>query len=172
MSECIFILTDANPNLDLTDSVNDLTRRRRTHTLFPGGDFLMVRVRVNDDEREALKQAALAAVPIVAKLRQQRAELDGRIASMEAILQAYEDVLGVRRTRPAGPGKMRRGQVMAHIDAVLGRGGDYTEPELRQAIFQNVSIAYSRPTIYSALRRGAKSGRYELKDDKRWRMRA
>jgi hypothetical protein len=129
--------------------------------------------RTNEQEREALKNAAYATAPLLTRLRQQRADLDQRIQRLEAVIAAYEDSLGKRRRRaspdqPIMP-KVPRGQVRQHIDALLERGGDYSDAELRQALFSEFGIRYARSSIYVVLRRGEKSGRYELKDGKRWR---
>jgi hypothetical protein len=136
----------------------------------------MTMTRATEEEREALRRAAEAASPILAKLRQQRGDLDRRIARLEMILSAYDETLGKRRRAIADDqpvmAKMRRGQVGSHIDAVLGGGADYTEPELRAAIFKTVGISYTRSSVYAVLKRGEKAGRYELKDGKRWRMKS
>lgn len=130
--------------------------------------------RVSQDEREALRQASYAAAPILAKLKEERADLDARIARFEAIVDAHEQSLG-RRPRAASSGDghsagegLRRGRVTEHIDAILGGGGDYKEPELRAAIWEKFGIKYNRATTYTALRRGD-GKRYEQKE-KRWRM--
>lgn len=139
--------------------------------------------RPTEDEREALKQAALAATPILERLRREREELNARILRFENIVAAAEDTSGRRTKRAAGPApapasngvaadsvKIRRGQAAEHIDAVLKEGGDYSEPELRKQIADRFHITYSRATIYTVLRRGL-GKRYDLKDKRRWRMR-
>jgi putative NADH-flavin reductase len=131
--------------------------------------------RVTEEEREALHQAAKAAVPILAKLTRDRDELNEKISHFETVIAAYEDILG-RRARKMNTSqeeaseKIRpyRGQAKEHIDLVLGGGSDYTEPDLRKAIKTRFGMAYSRATIYTALRRG-KGTRYEEKDGNRWR---
>lgn len=128
--------------------------------------------RPSESEREALKQAAMAALPILAKLKEERTDLDKRIATFENVVAAYDESLG-KRPRKTTEGqddqKPKRGQVAEHIDAVLTAGGDYDEPELRKLIAQRFQVVYPRPTVYTALRRGRKAGKYEQKE-KRWRM--
>ena len=131
--------------------------------------------RVTQDEREALRQAALAAGPILAKLKEQRADLDARIERFQAIVDAHEESLGrrPRSSAPDGTGvtdTMRRGKATEHIDTILSDGGDYKEPELRAAIWQKFGIRYSRATTYTALRRG-EGRKYEQKE-KRWRLKS
>ena len=130
--------------------------------------------RVTQDEREALRQAALAAGPILAKLKEQRADLDARIERFQAIVDAHEESLGRRArssTSDAGAvDPMRRGKATEHIDVILGEGGDYKEPELRASIWQKFGIKYSRATTYTALRRG-EGKKYEQKE-KRWRLKS
>ncbi|MFQ5827533.1 MAG: hypothetical protein ACE5JD_00055 [Candidatus Methylomirabilia bacterium] len=114
------------------------------------------------------------------KLEQDRADLDDRIASLRAAIAAWEAISGKRPRKSPTPASaesaeaipshpIKRGQVAQHIDAILKAGGDYDEPDLRKAIFDRFNVVYGRPTIYSALRRGRKIGRYEQKE-KRWRM--
>ncbi len=129
--------------------------------------------RMTEPEREALRLAATAAVPILANLKEERADLDKRIASYEHIVAEYNAVLSGRRLRksssgedqPAGP---KRGQVGEHIDAILTGGSDYKEPEIRRAIWERFGIKYSRATTYTTLRRG-EGKKYEQKE-KRWRL--
>jgi len=132
--------------------------------------------RLTQDEREALRQAALAAVPILAKLREEKSDLEARIARFQSIVDAHEESLG-RRPKPAAPASgenlmelMRRGQVTEHIDNILAGGSDYKEPELRAAIWQKFGVKYSRATTYTALRRG-EGKKYEQKE-KRWRLKS
>lgn len=130
---------------------------------------------VSEEEGEALRMAAEAVAPILTKLKEERADLDERIARCESVIAAYEAALGRRPRKPAGeavPGqKPKRGEVAKHIDSILQGGADYDEPEIRKLIAQRFQVAYPRPTVYSVLRRGRGAGRYEQKDT-RWRMRA
>ncbi len=129
--------------------------------------------KVSEEEKEALRQAAEAAGPILAKLREERTDLDERIARFECVVAAYEAVLGKRPRKSVGEAgsaqKPKRGEVAKHIDSVLQGGGDYDEPEIRKLIAQRFQVAYPRATVYTALRRGKDAGRYEQKE-KRWRM--
>jgi hypothetical protein len=127
--------------------------------------------RMTADEKEALRLAATAAVPILTRLRQERADLEQRIEKYQHIVEEYETSIGARRPRRSAEGDTegpRRGMVNEHIDAVLGGGGDFKEPEIRRAIWERFAIKYSRATTYTALRRGD-GKKYEQKE-KRWRM--
>lgn len=129
--------------------------------------------KVSEEEKDALRQAAEAAGPILSRLREERADLDERITRFESIIAAYEAVLGKRPRKSAGEDtcgqKPRRGEVAKHIDAILQGGGDYDEPEIRKLIAQRFQVAYPRATVYTALRRGKDAGRYEQKE-RRWRL--
>ena len=139
-------------------------------------------VRSSETEREALRQAAEAATGLLPKLQQDRSDLDARIASLEAVIAAWEAVSAKRPKKPGSPPqvspaaggaprgtKHKRGQAAEHVSAILGSGGDYEEPELRKAIAQRFNVVYGRSTVYTILRRGRNAGKYEQKD-KRWRM--
>lgn len=137
--------------------------------------------RQSDDERDALKKAADAVAPILTRLRQKRRELDERITRLEAVMIAYKrEGIGKRTRTEFDPesgepiaqtvmAKMPRGQVKAHINAVLEAGAIYSLPDLRKAIFDRFGIRYNRPTVYSALRRGAREGIFEQKEGS-WRL--
>src|SRR5438445_13717044 len=87
--------------------------------------------RPSEEEREALRQAAVAAVPIMRKLADERARLDARIARLQAIVDGYEDLLGRPPRRAQNddqPDSHPRGKAGAHVDAVLMEGGEYTGP--------------------------------------------
>ena len=108
------------------------------------------------------------------KLRREKAEIEERLAPLLLVVSAYEASLGKRPRKPAMGSdglpveKIKRGQVVEHIDAVLTSGGDYTEPDLRRMIAQRFNIVYGRSAVYTALRRGLNI-KYEKKE-KRWRM--
>jgi len=143
----------------------------------PLDEFCFVRyvrliMRVTEAEREALRVAALAAMPVLEKLREERDDLNRRIGVLEAVVSSYEDLLlGKRARRPAQEGegeeRPRRGQVHEHVEAILSSGGEFTEPELRAELSERFGVRYSRGTVYSALQRG-KGKKFEVKD-KRWR---
>ncbi len=126
--------------------------------------------RLTDEELEALRLAAVAAVPLIAKWKAERAALDARVAKFEALVSEYEEITGNRLLPMGGveEGKPKRGQVVQHIEAVLSSGGDFKEPEIRREIWKRFAIKYSRATVYTALRRG-EAKRFEQKE-KRWRM--
>lgn len=133
--------------------------------------------KVNEAEREAIRQAAEAATTLVEKLERDRTAIDERIASLRAVISAWESLSSKRPRRTAispAPGKgnstdkIKRGQVVEHIDSIL-KDGAYKEPELRKLIAERFQVAYNRSTVYSALRRGEKDERYE-QDSKRWRL--
>jgi len=112
-------------------------------------------------------------MPVLAKLKEERDDLNRRISTLEGILSSYEDALGGRRARRSvqedgGDSEQpRRGQVHEHIEMVLGSGGEFTEPELRAELATRFGVKYSRGTVYSALQRG-KGIKFEVKE-KRWR---
>jgi hypothetical protein len=124
--------------------------------------------RFTEPEREALRQGAFAAAPVIAKLKHERNELDIRIARLEAVVSAYEEILGKRPRREGEGGKTPRGQVGEHVDAILAGGGDYKESEIRRVIWERFGIKYARGATYTALRRG-EGKKYEQKE-KRWRL--
>jgi transposase len=130
-------------------------------------------MRITEAEREALKAAAHAAMPVLAKLKEERDDLNRRITTLEGIISSYEDALGGRRVRRPpheeadSVQQPRRGQVHEHIEMVLGSGGEFTEPELRSELAARFGVSYSRGTVYSALQRG-KGIKFEVKE-KRWR---
>lgn len=132
-------------------------------------------------ERETLHRAAEAATALLPKLERKRAELDQKIASLRAVIAADKTMSGKGQAKPESPAhvspdeqksqettKPKRGQVTEHIDAILKSGGQYEEPELRQAIAQRFQVAYGRSTVYTALRRGRDAGKYE-QEKKKWR---
>jgi hypothetical protein len=127
--------------------------------------------KANEPERETLRQAAEAAKALLPKFERKVAELQNRIASLRAVIDAHGALSG-RRARSVAPGeprsaKVKRGDVGRHIDQVLGEG-TYEEPEIRHRLVERFQVGYSRGTVYSALSRGKKSGRYEVDDKKRW----
>lgn len=135
------------------------------------------------DEKDTLRQAAEAAAGLIAKKEQERAKLDADLARLQAVIDAWETVSG-KKPKKAPPLKIdvsdeinptdhvqvKRGQVREHVDAILSSGGDYTEPELRKQLMERFNVEYGRPSVYTALRRGRKEGRYEQKEGKRWRL--
>lgn len=139
--------------------------------------------KVSESEREALRHSAEAALAILPKLDQERAELDERIASLRAVVAAHEAMSGKRpkklvaavqvsagdADKPQEARKTKRGQVYEHVDAILSGGADYPEPDIRQMIAQRFNVVYGRSTVYAALRRGREAGKYEQKE-RRWRM--
>lgn len=133
--------------------------------------------RAGENEKEALRQAAEAARGLLEKAEKERTKIEATIARLKAVIAAWEEVSGKRPKRageaPAGEetpkASVKRGQVAEHVDTILRSGGDYEEPELRKLIAQRFSVAYGRPSIYSALRRGARADKYEQKEG-RWRV--
>lgn len=134
--------------------------------------------RISDNEREAIKQGADAARTALPKLRQQRADLDERIVSLESLIKADELFNGSRKTKAetsdvgdfGEPRKrVRRGQVAKHVDAVLADGIAKDEPTIRQKIKEAYGETYGRATVYTALRRGERDHRY-MKSGKMWRL--
>jgi hypothetical protein len=130
--------------------------------------------RFSDEEREALRLAAQAAVPVLAKLEREYADLGRRISLHKATIAEYETSLGRRPRNPAsvsveGNGnKTPRGQVVEHIDAVLISGVGLVEPDLRKQVNERYGTAYTRASIYSVLQRGYRVGKYEMRPDKTW----
>lgn len=135
--------------------------------------------RISDNEREAIKQGADAARTALPKLRQQRADLDERISSLESLIKADDLFNGPRKTKAETSDvgevseptrkRVRRGQVPKHIDAVLADGIAKDEPTIRQKIKETYGETYGRATVYTALCRGAKDHRY-LKDGMKWKL--
>jgi hypothetical protein len=134
--------------------------------------------RRNETEKETIRAAADAARAMLPRLLQQRAQLDQRIANLQAVVTVWDAVSGKRlKTDLAVSGadgtavnpRARKGQVPAHIDEILREGGEYDEPELREAINKRFSLDYKRGTIYTSLRRGFDSGKY-AKAGKKWKL--
>lgn len=133
--------------------------------------------RMTDEERDALKKAAETAKSILPKLQAQKLLVDDRIAKFQAVIDAWESISGRRSRTEASQAsdgsvlqirkRMPKGQVVKDIDQVLSAGGEYEEPELREAITEKVGVTYKRATIYTCLRRGQKIHKYLLKD-KKW----
>jgi hypothetical protein len=134
--------------------------------------------RVSDSERGALRQAADTARSVLPKLRDQRASLEERIASLESVIKADELFNGTRREDSSQASsvsdspksqRVRKGQVARHVDEVLSEGTAMDEPTIREKIGAKFGESYGRATVYTALRRGARNHRY-LKDGKLWRL--
>jgi hypothetical protein len=129
-------------------------------------------VKMTGPELDALRQASEAADPIIRRLTEERAEIDGRIAKFQAIVDAYDEAAG-RRSKAAGddarrrPRRTRRGEVGGYVDAIFGDGGKFTEHELRARIVEKFSVEVPRGTVYSTLIRGRKAGRY-LQSGEKW----
>ncbi len=133
--------------------------------------------RVGENERETLRQAAEAAQALLPKAEQDRARAVATIERLRAVVSAWEAISGKRPKKPEESAsgevapKVKRGQVAEHVEAILRSGGDYEEPEIRKLIAERFHVTYGRPSIYSALRRGIKPGKYELKEG-RWRIKS
>jgi hypothetical protein len=131
--------------------------------------------KISEAEREALRQASEAAIPIIRRLTQERAEIDQRIARFQAIADAYEEAIGRRPRAASGddarkrPRRTRRGEVAGYIAAILGDGGKFTEQEIRNRIIEKFAADVPRGTVYSTLTRGRKAGKYEQTGEK-WSM--
>ncbi len=115
--------------------------------------------RTRDNERTTIRHAAEAAAAMLPRLKRERAKLDQRIASLEAVISAYGALTGKRQnttpaaTTPASPKRGKRGQVVEHIDTILRSEAAYDEPTLRQKLAECFEVAYKRSTVYSTLRR-------------------
>jgi len=132
--------------------------------------------RIPEEEREVIRQSAESSAAILPRLERQREALNDRIDKLRMVIQAWEAMSGKRllkATNNEAGGEAQekpvRGQVATHIDAILQTGGDFEEPELRTLIADRFHIQYRRSTVYSALRRGLETKKYE-QDGKRWRM--
>jgi hypothetical protein len=135
--------------------------------------------RAGDTERETIRIAADSASKLLPSLHQKRAKLDGQIANLQAVIDAWESISGKRsKTDPSvqdgGTGakirtRVKRGQVPEHINQILQAGGAYDEPELRKAITEKFGATYSRATVYTSLRRGLKDHKY-VQNGKKWSL--
>jgi len=133
--------------------------------------------RIKEEEREAIRRAAESAASIMPKLEKEREVLKDRIDRLRLVIEAWEAMSGKRLLKTTNneavgtvPEKPTRGQAAAHIDTILQAGGDFEEPELRSLIAERFHVEYRRSTVYSALRRGRDTNKYE-QDDKKWRIR-
>lgn len=129
--------------------------------------------RITEEEREAIRRAAESAASILPKLEKEREALKDRIDKLRAVTEAWEALSSKRSLRTTTNGtvgtvleKPARGQVSAHIDAILATGGEFKESELRKMIAEQFHVEYQRSTVYSTLRRANK---YEH-DGKKWRL--
>jgi len=123
-------------------------------------------------ERETLRISAETATKLLTKLHEERDKIDARITSLEAVVTAYDTLVG-RRTKAeteTANGKKRapKGQVLKHVEAVL-QDGEYDEPSLRKAIADKFGANYGRATVYTCLRRGANEHRF-LQNGKKWSL--
>jgi hypothetical protein len=115
--------------------------------------------RASKNERTTIRHAAEAATAMLPRLKQARADLDQRMASLEAVISAYGALTGKRQnttpaaTSPTSPNRVKRGQVVEHIDTILRSEAAYDEPTIRQKMAECFEIAYKRSTVYSTLRR-------------------
>ena len=137
--------------------------------------------KTTEAERDALRQAAEASAVILEQLEREQSKLSERIASLRAVVQAWEFLSGKRTQKSSyrvvsteltqlplretlqatQTRRARKGKVMEHVDAILCSGGEFEERELRRQIEQRFGVSYGRPSIYSALVRGKKEGKYE-----------
>lgn len=115
--------------------------------------------RASENERTTIRHAAKAAIAMLPRLKRMRANLDQRMASLEAVISAYGALTGNRHnttpaaTIPPSPNRVKRGQVVEHIDTILRSEAAYDEPTIRQKMAECFEIAYKRSTVYSTLRR-------------------
>lgn len=132
--------------------------------------------RTTEAEREAIRMAADSAGKLLPKLLQQRAHFESRIASLQAVVDAWKSLsakppraAGVEAQTERSGSRVRRGQVPRHIDQILKDGGEYDEPELRKAIAEKFGADYGRATVYAALRRGRdQDHKYRQNGKKKW----
>ena len=120
-------------------------------------------VRALDGEKEALKQAADAALALIPKLQAQKAQLEDRISALRAVVDAYETNSGKRTKtatntssdQPGEPPKKRakKGLVAEQIEAALSDASVLEVKELIGRIERLAGTRYGRATIYSALAR-------------------
>ena len=135
--------------------------------------------RISETERETIRISADAASKMLVKLQEQKAQLDDRIANLQAVVNAWGSISGKRLKVETGQDetelgtairtRVRKGEVPANIDKVLQDGGEFEEPELRKAIADRFGATYSRATVYTCLRRGLKEHKY-AKNDKKWSL--
>jgi len=70
------------------------------------------------------------------------------MASLEAVISAYGALTGKRQkttvatTMPTSPNRVKRGQVVEHIDTILRSEAAYDEPTIRQKMAECFEIAY------------------------------
>ena len=134
--------------------------------------------KASENERTTIRQAAKAAMAMLPRLKRQRADLDQRMASLEAVISAYGALTGTRHNTtpaaaiPTSPNRVKRGQVVEHIDTILRSEAAYDEPTIRQKMAECFEIAYKRSTVYSTLRR-FKDKKYVYDETtKRWKLKS
>lgn len=138
--------------------------------------------KASENERTTIRQAAQAATAMLPRLRRERANLDQRMASLEAVISAYGTLTGKRQnttlattmlvatTMPTSPNRVKLGQVVEHIDTILRSEAAYDEPTIREKMAECFEVAYKRSTVYSTLRR-FKDEKYVYDETTRlWKM--
>jgi len=104
--------------------------------------------------------------------------LERRILRLESYIRHWEEMNGKRPKEqsdgapevdkaPAKP-RAKKGQVLAHVEAVLNSGGESDAVEISEAIFSRFNVRYGRSTIYNALAQGEKKGRL-MPNGKKWK---
>lgn len=120
-----------------------------------------------------IKKAAETAASMLPKLEKQLTALTEKAASLKNVIGAYEQLSGTSMPVAGlvnGQGvRSRRGQVAAQVFLILSEGGSYSEKELRDKLFERFEAKYSRGSVYSALTRGKKEGKY-LNVDGKWTL--
>ncbi len=134
--------------------------------------------KASENERTTIRQAAKAATAMLPRLKRERANLDQRMASLEAVVSAYGALTGKRQNTtpaaaiPTSPNRVMRGQVVKHIDTILRSEAAYDEPTIRQKLAECFEVAYNRSTVYSTLRR-FKDKKYVYDETtKLWKMKS
>lgn len=136
--------------------------------------------RISQDERELVRKAAEDAERLLPKLKSERDDLDKRIARLEGYAREWAEMNGRRAKDQGGndvdatasegaKARAKKGQVLAHIEAVLNTSVRGLEPsDLREAIKSRFDVDYGRSTIYNALRLAEKKNRL-VQDGKKWK---
>lgn len=130
--------------------------------------------RVTDKERDALRGAAETANAVLPRMREDLQKLQQRIAHMEAVVFAYEALLGKREKLNGAidsaiaqkKTRAKRGLVSEQIFMVMA-GKELEIREIRDAIQREFGVSYGRNTIFTVLKR--ETSKFHKVGENRWR---
>jgi hypothetical protein len=134
--------------------------------------------RITQAEKDVVRKAAEEAAALLPKLREDKADLERRIERLESYVRHWDEMSG-KRPKEQGEGaaetgdvtkksRAKKGQVLAHVEAVLNTGGEMDPSDINAAIDLRFGEKYGRSTIYNALAQGEKKNRL-VKEGNKWK---